>query len=338
MSEMRKYSGGRWYTCRTFGPREVFYIFWTEDRRSKRQSTGTTRPDEAQAFLDEWLIAAEAEPEDFLCADLYRLKYPEGENERADCAWKHLERRFSGKAVAAVRDADEARYIAERKRAGAAQSTIRAELSMLRASWNWAVQKRMMPSTALPALDKLPAASPPRDRWLRDPEAAKLLAAAEAYGRRAYLFLWLALETAARRTAIQDLLWGQVDWETGVIHYLPEGAVQTRKRRASVPISKALRPVLEAAYAERGRDPFVIGEGGKVNEMIRRVAERAEVAGVTPHVLRHTAATRMARRGVPLWIIAKVLGNTVEQVEKVYAKHSPEMLQSAVDAISGEGK
>lgn len=336
MSDLRKYSNGRWYSCRPFGPKNVYYVFWSEGGRSKRQSTGTTRLAEAQVFLDEFVRVSEAVPEDFLCSDLYKLKYPDGENERADCAWKHLERRFGGKTVSSVSDADDARYIADRTRAGAAKSTIRAELSMLRASWNWAVQKRLMPSTALPALDKLPPASPPRDRWLRDAEVEKLLDAAESDSTRVHRFLVLALETAARRTAIQDLTWDQVDWDTEVIHYLPEGAVQTRKRKASVPISKRLLPMLKAAYQTRGRDPYVIGEGARVNEAVHRVAAKAGVPGVTPHVLRHTAATRMARRGVPLWIIAQVLGNTVEQVEKVYAKWQPDMARGAVEMISGE--
>lgn len=40
---------------------------------------------------------------------------------------------------------------------------------------------------------------------------------------------------------------------------------------------------------------------------ILRIAKAAGVAGVTPNVLRHTAATHMACAGVPLWKIAKVL-------------------------------
>jgi integrase len=51
--------------------------------------------------------------------------------------------------------------------------------------------------------------------------------------------------------------------------------------------------------------------------------------------MRHTAATHMARRGVPLFIIAKALGNSLQMVEKVYSHHSPDDLRAAVEAISG---
>jgi integrase len=69
--------------------------------------------------------------------------------------------------------------------------------------------------------------------------------------------------------------------------------------------------------------------------IVRDIATAAGVSGVSPHVLRHTAATHMARRGVPLWTIAKVLANTLAMVERVYAKHSPDDLRVAVGMISG---
>jgi len=67
----------------------------------------------------------------------------------------------------------------------------------------------------------------------------------------------------------------------------------------------------------------------------RRNGMKPRKTGISPHVLRHTAATQMARRGVPLYDIAGVLGNSLAMVEKVYAKHCPERLRAAVDRISG---
>jgi integrase len=75
--------------------------------------------------------------------------------------------------------------------------------------------------------------------------------------------------------------------------------------------------------------------GADVADTLARIGERAGVAGVTPHVLRHTAATHMARAGVPLWKIAGILGNSIAMVEKVYAKHCPDGLRDAVNLISG---
>ncbi len=119
-----------------------------------------------------------------------------------------------------------------------------------------------------------------------------------------------------------------------MIHYDVPGRIKTKKRRASVPISKALRPVLERALAER-TGPYVLDNTAEIWKAIAGIAEAARVEGVSPHVLRHTAATHMSRRGVPLWIVANVLGNRLNMVEKVYAKHCPQAMADAVEHISG---
>lgn len=142
----------------------------------------------------------------------------------------------------------------------------------------------------------------------------------------------LALETAGRKQALLDLTWDRVDFETKVIHLHDPMRQVTKKRRASVPISPTLLPHLEAVRKASGP---VLGHGGDVYQQIRRIARLAKVPNVSPNVFRHTAATKMARRGVPLWIIAKILGNSLEMVERVYAKHEPADLRDAVNLISG---
>ena len=309
----------------------IWYVHWSENRRTIRRSTGTRERSEALAFVEEFTHHAKR-PETSVptCEALYRMKYPEGETERADIAWKALGPVFGHLLLTEVTREREAAY---KKKRGVAKSTLRTELSMLRASWNSAVRQNIVSADDVPLLDPLPPASAPRDRVLTREEVAKLFEGAKHH-ERVHRFLWLALQTGARRTAIQELTWRQVDWDSGVVHYLPEGAVQSSKRRASVPISAALRPILQAAYEARASDDEpVIGPGARINEQLDRVAAQAGVSGVTPHVLRHTAATFMARNGVPLWIIAKVLGNTLEQVENVYAKYQPGMAQAAVDGI-----
>jgi len=75
------------------------------------------------------------------------------------------------------------------------------------------------------------------------------------------------------------------------------------------------------------------GFGGVRPKILR--SEKPKATGISPHVIRHTAATHMARNGVPLWKIAKILGNTLAMVEKVYAKWSPDDPDGTVNRISG---
>jgi integrase len=160
-------------------------------------------------------------------------------------------------------------------------------------------------------------------------------------------FLWLALETAQRKRAILDLTWDRVDFETRVIHFAVPGKKVTKKRRPSVPISDALLVQLKRMHDEKIND-FVMDHGGEGWSAIQAIVvkaglapkqkrgtgERIKSTGISPHTLRHTAATHMARRGVPLYDIAGILGNTLAMVEKVYAKHCPGRLRAAVNSIS----
>lgn len=214
----------------------------------------------------------------------------------------------------------------------ACSGTIRRELAALMACLRWCAdpKRKLLAPANLPLID-LPADSVPRDRWLTKAETETLLEA--TYGR-VKVFAMLALHTGARKQAILDLTWDRVDWESSVIHFAVPGLLETKKRRASVPMSKALRAFLNDYYPRsRPEQRTVVPAGPDPYHELAKVAERAGISGVTPHVLRHTAATHMARAGVPLWQIAGVLGNTTAMVEKVYAKHAPDGLVGAVECI-----
>lgn len=57
---------------------------------------------------------------------------------------------------------------------------------------------------------------------------------------------------------------------------------------------------------------------------------------VTPHVLRHTAATWLAMRGIPLARIAMFLGQTVERTTERYLHWTPEFQEDVRAALDRE--
>lgn len=333
----------------------VWYVHWTEQRRSKRVSTRTRDVAAAKAFLAQWLLMERAAPSRadgsaLTVADLWALysaKHVEVHAmaaETADYSWRNLEPYFGGLTLAGVTSDVVEGYVAKRAAGKIGRpsktSTVRRELNALRACMNWCAspKRRIVAAADVPAFD-LPPDGPPRDRWLRHDEVQRLLDAAAARRQgerlsRGERFLWLALETAARKEAIWQLTWDRVDFEVGTIDFNVPGRKITKKRRSVVPISPALRPILERAYRER-EGTHVLDNEAEVWRIVNSIAAAAGVPGVSPHVLRHTAATHMARRGVPLWVIAKVLGNTIAMVERVYAKHAPDDLREAVGMISG---
>lgn len=84
---------------------------------------------------------------------------------------------------------------------------------------------------------------------------------------------------------------------------------------------------------------YVIEWAGQPVKSIKRgFREAVKRAGldksVTPHVLRHTAASWMAEAGIPMSEIAAVLGHSDSRTtERVYAKLSSTYLQRAVRAL-----
>lgn len=313
-------------------PNGIFTIHWTENRVGKRRSTRTTDPAKARRALAGHLLERGIPASEPTVAELWALYETKhlvhtAAPQTAGYSWKRLAPHFGALRPNAVTPDVVDTYVQQRK---VRSSTVRRELAHLNACLNFGRARGVL--AVVPKIRR-PADAAPRDRWLTTAEIAKLLAAVEA-GGRLYVFIHLALETGARKSALRELTWDRVDFETGVIHLDTPGRRQTKKRRASVPISKTLEPVLQIAYCKRTTD-LVLENGSDVWLRLRRAARRAGLAGVHPHVLRHTAATHMARRGVPLWKIAKVLGNRVAQIERVYAKHAPDDLREAVDSISG---
>lgn len=226
-------------------------------------------------------------------------------------------------------------YAAKRTAQGMRPATIRDEIGMVHTATKWAHGEGW---GVAPVQVWRPEGSPARDRWLDPAEAHKLIAGAKQPHVR--LFVLLALHTAARSGAILDLTWNRVSFDLGRIDFNRPGKGTGKKRRAVVRMSDDLRQALQEA---KGRamapdDGPVVEYAGRavksVKKGFRDACVRAKIERVTPHILRHTAATWMAQRRVPLWEIAGMLGNSVRMVEKVYAKHHPDFQQAAVDAVT----
>lgn len=351
-----------------------YTAFWSVNRRSKRKSMGTPNHTIAQERFAQWLllgghngaIAPEMKAgltvaELWAVYDAKHVQKNTAAPETVGYCWKNLEPHFGPRRIDEidddlVEDYEEKRAEGEIGRPAVA-STVRKELLALRACLNWHAhhergKKRLLELRDVPAF-RLPDEADPRDRWLTTDEIKAVLGAARALHpgqarmSRGERFLLLALETAARKQAILDLTWDRVDFETKVIHFAVPGRKQTKKRRPSVPISDALLPSLKRMYDERTSDR-VLDHGGAVWATVQAIVVKAGLAekqprgtgeairstGISPHTFRHTAATHMARRGVPLYDIAGILGNSLAVVERTYAKHCPGRLRAAVNSIT----
>lgn len=325
-------------------------IRWTEDRRSMRKSTKTADLATAERALADFIIgrhakAAVSVPQ---ILDAYvehlRAKGKPAASRRGYAA-ANLKEHFSGAVSDITIDSIDAYGRARRSnrigRRCTSDGTLRQELSTLGAALAHAVRAKLIDKADVPEIP-LPEAPPPKNFWFDEVESQQLLAVANVHLaddplHRGSLFVWIAMETASRKRAIEELRWDQVDLRARLIKLNPDGRRQTAKRRPTVPISSALLKVMERAYAARTGD-LVLGNSSSIERpfaTLCRAAHRAtgseKFLKATPHCLRHTWATLAARAGVSLFEIAGVLGDDLATVQRVYAHHCPDYLRNAVD-------
>ena len=330
----------------------TFYVKWWADGGWKRVSTRSTDRREAERFLAQFTAGAltPAPPPQPTISEILdgyladrKDRVASYDTLRHACA---AVRRHLGDMTPETLSTARARlYVRQRRREGyevgppdarrrkpVSSATATREIVTLRAALRWAIAAKWITKEQEPVLEA-PGGAPPRERWLSRDEADRLLASCVV--PHVKLFCAVALYTAARSGAILDLTWNRVDFAADVIDF---GAGAGNKRRSVVPIPDALRPALAEAYAGRTTAwviEFAASPVASVKTGFIAACRRAGLSGVTPHILRHTAATWMAMGGVPMAQVALYLGNSVEVTERVYAKYSPEYLRGAAAVLSG---
>jgi integrase len=202
----------------------------------------------------------------------------------------------------------------------------------------------------------LPDEHPPRERWLTRREAAALVRAAWRYRemqkgvktdrrsrRHVAKFILVGLYTGTRSGAICGAALqptvgrGWIDVDRGVFYRRPAGKRETNKRQPPVPLPGQLLAHLRR-WKRRGQHFAVEWNGKSVKAIEKAFAHVVVDAGlgpdVTPHVLRHTAATWMMQSGTNPWEAAGYLGMTVEMLLERYGHHHPDHLSGARKSFS----
>jgi integrase len=323
--------------------RNCFYITWTERGRSRERSTGTTDREQAENFFAEWLQSrghrnGPSDPSEIFVTELLN-NYAEARGprvaapDRIGYAVDALTDFWQGMTLADATPQTCARYLKVRARSA---GTVRRELGVLRAAINFAHRNGRI---TRPVNIELPDKPPPRDRWLTRDEAASLLRASRTKQARLYLplFILLGIYTGRRKEALLSLRWTQVDLEAGRIDFELAGRKRTNKRRGQIPIPASLLPHLRHAR-RRGSDMgFVLNIDGRrildIKKGFAGACDRAGLIGVSPHTLRHTAATWLMQRGTAPWAASGYLAMSVETLTRTYGHHHPDYMQEAAQNV-----
>ena len=212
----------------------------------------------------------------------------------------------------------------------------------------------------------LPPKGRARERWLTRNEAAELLRACwrarevqtahrgPLKGQKIETdkrplphlarFILVGLYTGSRAGAIAAaaLRRGQgrsfVDLDNGIFYRLAEGQRETKKRQPPVPIPPRLLAHLRRWVAKRIAVEYFVEWNGQpvksVKTAFKSAVRLAKLDGkISPHTLRHTAATWLMQAGVDKWEAAGFLGMSVEMLDRVYGHHHPAHLKGAARAI-----
>lgn len=160
---------------------------------------------------------------------------------------------------------------------------------------------------------------------------------ATALGRRDRALLELLYATGSRVSEATGLDLSDIDLEDGTALVTGKGS-----RQRLVPLGRHAREAIEAYLPDRlalrraGRDSgaLLLSARGRrltrqaIWQIVKKAARRAGVPGdaVSPHVLRHSAATHMVEGGADLRTVQELLGHASIRTTQVYTRVSPQHL------------
>jgi integrase len=235
----------------------------------------------------------------------------------------------------------------------------RRELEDMRAAINWHRKEGLCREVIEVTL---PDRSQPEERWLTRDEVARLLWAAwrkrevqqgtpteRRPWRHLARFIIAALYTGSRQAVVIGAALtvregaGYIDLESGIFYRRPRGEDDRNKRRPSIRLpARALAHFRRWKRKGMSKAWLIEYEGERIGEVNKGFSSLVKAAGlgpeVTPHTLRHTAATWLMQSGTDLWDAAGFLGMSVATLERVYGHHHPDHQRTAVENLGRRGR
>jgi integrase len=245
---------------------------------------------------------------------------------------QHITPELGRIALDRLTDDDWRRYVAGRKGEGASPATINRERSALLHLLNTARRRKLI--RGVPQLDRQ---REPEGKlvYLSPEQARRLINAAEKdSSTHALNFVMIALYTGMRQSPILNLTVGDIDCDRRVIWV---GKDKAGRREQPMPeiLAEYLRPLTKAMPSETLLFASRRAESGRlfqVNAIFARCVERAGLSrDVTPHTMRHTAATNAAHAGIDAATIQAIGGWKTRAMAERYT-HAAQ-LSAAMDAL-----
>lgn len=224
-------------------------------------------------------------------------------------------------------------WIAHMEDHGNSGSTINRKIACLSKVMSVAIQRGALSSK--PQFQRQQEGTG-RVRWLTYGEEKTLLGLFKQWGKDDHhdLVVFL-LDTGCRPSEAYRLTAKDVSLESGMVHFWETKNGHPR----SVPITLRVREILERRTKDAVR-PFPFNDAWLRNQWdrARNGMGLHDDTGFVPYACRHTCASRMAQKGVPLVVIKEWLGHKTLQITLRYSHLGPGSLQVGLKALESFGE
>jgi integrase len=199
-------------------------------------------------------------------------------------------------------------------------------LIVVRKLFNWAIERDIVTVSPCAGIKK-PSAERSRDRTLDDNELRDVWLAADQVSGPYEALIKLLMLTGQRRNEVSEMAWGEVDLDAR-LWTLPKERSKNGKAH-SVPLSEPAIAILQA-LPRRGDLVLMPSGGNKSTRDFARNKRRldallpADMAHWTQHDLRRSMVSGMARLGVSLPVIEKIVNHSsgsFSGIVGVYQRH-----------------
>jgi len=246
----------------------------------------------------------------------------------------HLARSFNGKQLSEIHPFGIEKHKRDRAEAGARVRANR-EVAVLKMLFNRAKEWNLFdgdnPVSGVVFFEE----PQQRLRYLEPEEEARLVNAAPEPLRS---LIVLGINTGLRlRAEALTLRWDDVDLKRGLLTV--QAAYAKSGQTRTIPLNTAARSALEQLSRLQTSDyVFAKSDGNPykcIGKSFKKLAQQVGLHDVTPHVLRHTFASRLAMAGIDVRTIQELGGwGELSMVER-YSHLSPNHKAQAVERISG---
>lgn len=151
-----------------------------------------------------------------------------------------------------------------------------------------------------------------------------------------------AFNTGCRLGEIAQLRWQNIDFRKNIIIIGDNLFTTKNEKQRIIPISKELLPILkELSKKTRKPQNYVFGRTNSfpfnsdyISRNFKKACRKAKLKEeIHFHTLRHSFASNLAIKGVPIIVIKELLGHSSITTTEIYSHTNIEALQSAVKQL-----